>query len=260
LAIVPSAPPFPIGLYYTFCRSNLNLPINDHSTLKDSVLIYPSICDDCIVFDVNVRIDTVFHTWDSDLSFYLQRNNTGVKIINKVGSSGDNFIGTILNDSAVNTIESGTAPFTGSFKPSNPLSAFNGVSGGINGRYFKLVITDTATGDTGILAKWCITILTSFPTGIIQTIEIPNYYYIKQNYPNPFNPVTIIKFGIPESGTVRLVVYDITGRQVAELMNEYKYPGTYEAQFDGNNFASGIYFYSLETTRGTETKKMLLVK
>jgi hypothetical protein len=96
--------------------------------------------------------------------------------------------------------------------------------------------------------------------GGIQTIEIPNYYFLNQNYPNPFNPVTNIKFGIPESGDVRLVVYDILGREVKTLMNEFKNPGTYEVQFDATELASGIYFYSLQTQRGIETKKMLMIK
>ncbi len=245
------------GSQTTVCRGGLNIPIVNSSWAYDSMQVI--LGNGCNIIDVNVRIDTVLHTWDSDLSFYLSRNNgaLSVKIINKVGSSGDNFIGTVLDDSAFIPIASGTAPFTGTYQPSNPLTPLNGT---FTAGYWKLSITDTATGDTGILKRWCVVISYTCPTGGIQTIEIPNYYYLKQNYPNPFNPVTNIKFGIPESGTVRLVVYDITGRQVAELMNEYKYPGTYEAQFDGNNFASGIYFYSLETIRGTETKKMLLVK
>ncbi|NOS85052.1 MAG: T9SS type A sorting domain-containing protein [Ignavibacteria bacterium] len=246
----------PIGPQITACRT-VNIPINDHSTILDS--IYGVLGDDCIVNDVNVRIDEVYHTWDSDLSFYLQRGNIGAKIINKVGGSGDNFIGTILNDSVANTIESGTVPFTGTYKPSNPLTVFNG-NPGITGRTWKLLITDTATGDTGSLVKWCIVITYQCPVGGIQTIEIPNYYFLNQNYPNPFNPVTNIKFGIPESGNVRLVVYDILGREVTTLMNEHKNPGTYEVKFDASQFASGIYFYSLYTIRGVETKRMLIVK
>jgi hypothetical protein len=246
----------PFGWQTSVCRS-VNIPINDHFTILDS--IYGALGDDCIVLDVNVRIDSVLHTWDSDLSFYLQRGNVGAKIINKVGGSGDNFIGTILNDSAANTIESGTAPFTGSYKPSNSLSVFNG-NQGITGRSWKLLITDTATGDTGILKKWCLVIIMTCPVGGIQTLEIPNYYFLNQNYPNPFNPITNIKFGIPESGNVRLVVYDILGREVMALMNEEKNPGTYEVKFDASQLASGIYFYSLYTLRGVETKRMLLVK
>ena len=259
LVLVTTAPPWPPSLNLTFCRGGLNLPINDFETTIDSILVFPSLGDDCIVIDVNVRIDSVFHTWDSDLSFYLQRNNIGVKIINRVGGSGDNFTGTILNDSAVNTIESGTAPFTGSYRPSNPLVSFNGNPGSA-GRYWKLLITDSASGDTGILSKWCLVITMTCPTGGIQTVEIPNYYSLSQNYPNPFNPVTSIKFSVPRSENVKLVVYDLLGKEAAVLVNENKNPGIYEVSFDASGFASGVYFYSIQISNFTQTKKMLLVK
>ncbi len=252
--VSPPYTPHPVS---TICRNQINIPINDHFTLKDSVQVI--VGGNCKILDVNIRIDTVFHTWDSDLSFYLQKGITGVKIIDKVGGSGDNFIGTKLNDSASTPIASGTAPFTGSFKPSNPLTPFNFNFGAGDG-YWKLLITDTATGDTGLLKRWCLEIETECIEGGIQTIEIPNYYFLEQNFPNPFNPVTNIKFGIPESGDVRLVVYDVLGREVRTLINEFKNPGTYEVKFDGSELASGIYFYSLQTIRGIETKRMLLIK
>lgn len=232
----------------TICRNNLILPINDHSWIRDSVFI--NIPGGIIITDVNIKIDTVFHTWDSDLRFYLSKGSTSIRIINSVGGSGDNFIGTVLNDSATVPISSGTAPFTGSFIPSSPLTPFNGP---YNSGFWRLSISDTATGDTGVLNKWCINIIYSVWGGV-HSIEIPNYYFLKQNYPNPFNPATTIKFGIPESGDIRLVVYDILGREVKVLMNEYKHPGTYEVNFDASALSSGIYFYSLQTQRGTETK------
>jgi hypothetical protein len=187
----------------------------------------------------------------------ITHNATTVALITNRGGSGDNFIGTILNDSASTPISGGTAPFTGSFRPETPLSVFNGQAP--NGDYI-LTINDNVSGDTGYLKAWCIVVSFSCPVGGIQTIEIPNYYFLNQNYPNPFNPVTNIKFGIPESGDVRLVVYDILGRAVRTLMNEYKNPGTYEVQFDATELASGIYFYSLQTIKGTETKRMLMIK
>ena len=254
IACVPIIGP-PTPPLSTVCRTSINIPINDNSTCVDSLLV--ALGSICYVYDLNVRIDSVLHTWDSDLSFYLQKGNLGVKIINQVGGSGDNFIGTILNDSAFNTIESGTAPFTGSFKPSNSLTLFNSIP---TDGFWKLKITDTATGDTGVLNRWCLVITYVVWSGGINTIEIPNYYFLDQNYPNPFNPVTNIKFGIPESGDVRLVVYDVLGREVTTLMNEYKNPGTYEVKFDGTDLASGIYFYSLQTIRGIETKRMMIIK
>ncbi len=243
------------GTQLTRCRNGLNIPIIDNGWGRDSVQVI--LGNGCSITDVNLRIDTVVHTWDSDLKFYLQKNTTGAQVINSVGGSGDNFIGTVLNDSATVPIASGTAPFTGSFIPSSPLNVFNGP---FTSGYWKLSISDTAGGDTGFLRAWCLVITYQCPVGGIQTIEIPNYYFLNQNYPNPFNPVTNIKFGIPESGNVRLVVYDILGREVTTLLNEHKNPGTYEVKFDASQLASGIYFYSLQTERVTETKRMLLVK
>ena len=247
----------PNGALVTVCRTGINVPIPDHGTALDSVNLVLGPATN--ILDVNVRITNVTHTWDSDLTFYLRKGNVGALIINKVGGSGDNFVNTVLNDSAVIPIASGTAPFTGSFIPSSPLTPFN-FMGGTGDGYWKLAITDTAGGDTGVLTGWCLIIKYEVYLGGIHTIEIPNHYFLNQNYPNPFNPVTNIKFGIPESGNVRLVVYDILGREVTTLMNEHKNPGTYEVKFDASHLASGIYFYSLQTDRVTETKRMLLVK
>ncbi|MCX6157241.1 MAG: YCF48-related protein [Ignavibacteriae bacterium] len=90
--------------------------------------------------------------------------------------------------------------------------------------------------------------------------ETPSKYSLSQNYPNPFNPTTNIKFSIVNSGDVKLVVYDIQGREVQTLVNESLKPGTYEAAFDGSTLNSGVYFYKLVTGNFTETKKMLLIK
>ena len=85
-------------------------------------------------------------------------------------------------------------------------------------------------------------------------------YVLYQNYPNPFNPTTKIKFSNIKTGQVKLIVYDILGREVQTLVNESLKPGTYEAAFDGSALSSGIYFYKLITEGFTETKRMILLK
>jgi hypothetical protein len=92
------------------------------------------------------------------------------------------------------------------------------------------------------------------------TIEIPTKYNIAQNYPNPFNPTTNVRFSIVNAGQVKLIVYDVQGREVQTLVNERLQPGTYEATFDGSALTSGVYFYKLVTNGFTETKKMSLLK
>lgn len=81
-----------------------------------------------------------------------------------------------------------------------------------------------------------------------------------QNYPNPFNPVTNITYSIKENEHVNIGIFDITGKLVKELVDEYKNTGTYIVSFNGSDFASGIYFYRIRTNSFTEIKKMILIK
>ncbi|MBK8553805.1 MAG: T9SS type A sorting domain-containing protein [Ignavibacteria bacterium] len=95
--------------------------------------------------------------------------------------------------------------------------------------------------------------------------EIPVRYSLYQNYPNPFNPVTKIKFDVPsdvrgQTSDVKLTVFDVLGKEVMTLVNEALAPGSYETEFEGSGFASGIYFYKLEAGSFVETKRMILIK
>ncbi|HMQ70365.1 MAG TPA: PQQ-binding-like beta-propeller repeat protein [Ignavibacteria bacterium] len=91
---------------------------------------------------------------------------------------------------------------------------------------------------------------------------IPENYYLKQNYPNPFNPTTSFEFGISESGSVSLKVYDVSGKESATLVNEILSPGKYKYQFSTINYPlpSGIYFYTFKSAEFIETKRMILLK
>jgi hypothetical protein len=102
---------------------------------------------------------------------------------------------------------------------------------------------------------------TGNPIGIVKiNSEVPSTYSISQNYPNPFNPTTNIKFNVAKLGDVKIVVYDLMGREVQTLLNESLKPGTYETSFDGSELNSGVYFYKMVTAGFTETKKMFLIK
>ena len=90
--------------------------------------------------------------------------------------------------------------------------------------------------------------------------NVPQTYSLEQNYPNPFNPTTNIRFGLPKSGLVKMVIYDVLGRVVTTLVNEYKEAGEYTVDFDASAIASGVYFYKIESGSFTDVKKMLLVK
>lgn len=88
----------------------------------------------------------------------------------------------------------------------------------------------------------------------------PATYQLYQNYPNPFNARTKIKFEIPHTVFVALKIYDITGREIKTLLSETKNANSYICEFDGTNFASGVYFYQLKAGNFILTKKMVLIK
>lgn len=89
---------------------------------------------------------------------------------------------------------------------------------------------------------------------------IPTQYSLSQNYPNPFNPTTAINFSLPKSGNVTLKVYDLLGREVATLVDEFLVAGAHNTKFDASNLASGIYIYVVKTKDFSATKKMILMK
>ena len=95
----------------------------------------------------------------------------------------------------------------------------------------------------------------------ILSVDItPNSFGLSQNYPNPFNPVTVISYQLSVISDVKLVVFDLLGREVATLVNEKKAAGSYTASFDGANLTSGVYLYKLTAGNYSETRKMTLVK
>lgn len=90
--------------------------------------------------------------------------------------------------------------------------------------------------------------------------DLPVKTALHQNTPNPFNPSTIIRFDLVEAGAVRLVIYDILGREVATLVNEIMPAGFHTTRFDASNISSGVYLYRLELGNRIITRKMAVVK
>ena len=106
---------------------------------------------------------------------------------------------------------------------------------------------------------------TQNPTGNTVSLKntntaLPQYFSLSHNYPNPFNPKSNIKFQIAKLSSVKLIVFDVLGREISTLVNEKLTPGTYQVEWDGSNYPSGMYFYKLITENYTETRKMVLVK
>ncbi len=108
---------------------------------------------------------------------------------------------------------------------------------------------------------------TTFYTGIQQIVNaVPEKFILKQNYPNPFNPRTVIPYSVSSPAYVRLIAYDITGREVQKMVDRKQDAGEYEVDFMGKFTSTGVYFYRMTVTEEisnqiySDTKKMILLK
>jgi hypothetical protein len=114
---------------------------------------------------------------------------------------------------------------------------------------------------------------TYFMRATIQTVtsvveidtKIPEAFEVSQNYPNPFNPATTVRYALPKGENVSIVIYDITGKRVAELVNNYQASGTYNVTWNGKNdlgidAASGTYIFSVRAGNFVQAKKMTLMR
>jgi len=93
-------------------------------------------------------------------------------------------------------------------------------------------------------------------------LEVPSEFYLYQNYPNPFNSNTIIKFNIPKYSHIRIVIYNVLGKEVSVLVNQDLNPGNYMMNFDAStNLTSGIYYYTMQSNSLIiDSKQMILIK
>ena len=133
-------------------------------------------------------------------------------------------------------------------------------NGGVR-KWYNFTVDDISPQDS--LIVYLIRAYVSIPTGVKDVIELmPSSFKLAQNYPNPFNPSTVINYQLPVSGHVSLKVYDMLGREVATLVDEFQQAGNHNSQFSISNsqLSSGIYFYTIRAGNFVETKKMVLMK
>lgn len=139
--------------------------------------------------------------------------------------------------------------------PSNNNNSYNGCWGVYMFPSGKIIASDRQTG--------LYVLKTTVPlVGINDPANnAPDKFELKQNYPNPFNPSTSIEFSLNKAAYVTLKVFDVLGRQVAVLADEYRQSGLHKVSYDAGRLSSGVYYYTLTTSNGfSETKKMVLSK
>lgn len=158
----------------------------------------------------------------------------------------------------LDTSRTTTNPFLGADTPQDlNIGRFN------NQYYFKGKIDDIRIYNRALTQYE----ITNLNTGIKSiSPKIPFTFFLYQNYPNPFNPITNIKFDLPKSSLVKLIIYDALGREVETLVNEKLKEGSYQVDWNARHggsstrYSSGIYFYKLETENYSDVKKMILMK
>lgn len=141
-------------------------------------------------------------------------------------------------------------------RPSTNTNTFTGCWGVYMFPSGKIIASDMNTGL--YVLKPTITMLNA---GNVSN-TIPENFRLEQNFPNPFNPSTIIKFSLPKNTNVSLKVFNMSGKEVAQIINDRRDAGNYEVRFDASEYSltSGIYFYELKTNDSKIVKKMAFVK
>lgn len=231
------------------------------------------------VFDssvVNVSVNGI-HFIDKSLTLNIPpvvtatqplQNDTAFRVTNYIGIRFSRQMDTasVRNAFSITPQTSGTFNwiYTGSlmfFFPSQPL---------LYNTYYTVKIDSTAKSLGGINLDgngdgipgdpFILTFKTQAQPTSVEDELVPTKFELYQNFPNPFNPETIIKFDLPESQFVTLKVYDIHGREIKNLINDYYSAGTHIIKFNGSELTSGIYFYKIFTPKFSSTRKMILIK
>ena len=252
---------FSMDLYsQTYYQSGINGIIGDMQAIMDTINVNmgAEMLPQYQLVDVYVLIDSIQHTAVGDLEITLIHNSLEDTLIHQAGGDGDNFFHTRLADSASIPISGGTPPFTGIFQPYQPLNMYQGLDP--NGAWI-LKVYDGATGNTGTLDAWGLTLVFEMTTGIDDPLTaIPMEYQLYQNYPNPFNPATHIKFDLPKTGKVKILIYNVLGQRISTLVDKEMPAGRYNYLWKPRGIASGLYFYSIQAEGFHDVKKMILMK
>ncbi len=245
-----------LGFYSTsdYTVSTKRFFIPDGGSITDSVFFSgQGVLTDFMAFVL------INHTFIGDVRLTLV-GPTGVSVLLTPSSVGNslNDIMTIFNtyaDSTINYYNYALPPFSPKIKPANPFTPFIGTA---RHGWWKMIFQDIDLLDIGYVSGWGVRLLS--PTGTGNETKIPFKFDLAQNFPNPFNPVTNIKYQIAKDANVSIKIFDMLGREILTLVNEFKNPGFYEVNFDGSKFSSGIYFYKITAGDFIDVKKMTLVK
>jgi len=234
------------------CSSDTNstvLPVGPNSgTITESII---SFTEDDYINDVNVTLN-IDHTYDADLTIKLiSPDGTEVLLADRVGGSGDNFTNTVLDDQASMAIADGTAPFTGTFRPSGNLSDFNGQS---TLGDWTLSILDNANSDGGNLNSWSLELCGAEPLGLPENYTEATDLLVLTENNNQFN----IQLATTEiTDRLTLTVTNMLGQTLVSYKLDNEGAG-YSYKLDMSYVSAGIYFVRLGNRNVSKIKRIIV--
>ena len=238
--------------------------------------IYPSIsktADFSLYEDDGKTLDYQTGSYSiTDFSAQVIQSSSDYNIIVNIGKSVGTFSGKLKNRTYVSVIykiQNNPSSVTSNGIELPDDQSYSSLRSSLQGYYFD-------PGTNKLYVQIYASIDSSYQLSINNIIlnagesknSIPASFALEQNYPNPFNPTTTIRYDLKTGGKVTLKVFDLLGRELATLVNQYQNAGYYNAEFNGKNLSSGIYFYKLfiryneNGSSGiyTESKKLILIK
>jgi subtilisin-like proprotein convertase family protein len=242
------------GGYHEFASTSdpVDIPDNASATMSMDVPFSANIGD----LDVLVNIEHPAAQWDLNL-YLISPDSTRVLLSRaQEGQEGANYTNCRFDDEAITSISQAHPPFTGSFRPVQPLSAFDGHN--MSGTW-RLTAVDTSVIAEGQILNFTLYITGSAAIGDIPT-RVPADFIFSGNYPNPFNARTTFRFSMPVTMNVQLKLFNLAGQEVARIFDGYVTAGEHEVPFDADRLPSGVYFARLQTAYHTAIHKVLLLR
>jgi len=243
-----------------YLSNNMTLAIPDLGEVSDTLTIESSGLKNGTfqITGLEVMIDSILHPRAGDLEISLSHQGITATLVDQVTDTGHDFLWTRLSDNASTMINSGKAPFSGEHKPSQPLTAFNGLTP--DGAWI-LKVKDKVSGNTGTLNAWGIK--PEFEKVVSRKDPIPAtndlLIQLRQNVPNPFSGSSVINWSTKLSGHTTLKVFHASGLEVTTLVDKYLPAGDHSVEIHGTGLNPGVYYYQLIINGYQQMKKCIIL-
>jgi hypothetical protein len=239
-------------------RMDINLDLAEAETL-DKLLVDISQDE---VLGLSVKIGELLHPDAGDLEIILEHEGISVTLVNQPPNSGANFLNTVFFDGASQSIRQASAPYTGIYRPEEPLSAFEGTDP--RTEWTLKVIDHGISGgkksDDRKLNSWGLKLILNDEESYIKNLESAGNSLIQNVFPNPFKGQTSITIKLPAREHVILDVLDIQGRKLLTLVNDIMESGEHQIFWDASGISPGSYIVKLSCDGEREFRKIVLVK